>query len=304
VLESPPAPWPPLVEAFQAPSLLLVGEGSSLLFPTGFARDLALGLDPSLPVHACGGRQAAKQINRVAAACLLSSSGATRELNDLLDVPAPDTRRIALFANPDAPLASRVPSSRVVLPRAERAVPATASVVAFALELATAAHAACGIEMQATLSEAARALRDTSVPTAFAEIAPHLTRLIISDPDGPLGAELALKVRECLGLGAQSAPGTLLLHGFEEVLGPSDLILWFHPPREDSARIARAIGRTGASLLTLGPPDAAWPLPDAGRLSPIVALLAGYRVIGEMARARGRDPARPQRVEKVGNPIA
>lgn len=131
-------------------------------------------------------------------------------------------------------------------------------------------------------------------------------------PTLPVARELALKLKEVAGIHAEAASAAELLHGPISIASPSLPAIVFAGDDHTGASVNEAVGRlqaAGASVLVLAT-DASgsteeWTvaIPQAkGRhplLQPLVALHAAYRLVAEVARARGRDPDHPLHLVKV-----
>lgn len=269
--------------------LLLVAEGSSQLMPGAFLRHCARTWGWTTPVDAVGGRAYAALPPAHRAVLAISNSGRSREVVEAMPgFPADAT---ALVGMPGGPL-TRLPH-HVLLPRPERAVPATASVFATALALAQALAEACG---QAVPLTRLAALVRHQLAAAPPPEGGACQRVFWLGGHHGATAELALKTMEMTGLPGLDLPGSLGLHGIHEVLAPGDLVVAFdlHPDDRDELR-RRVETQCGARLLV---PD----LPDAGVWTPLIALVHGWRLLAGIAAARGRDPAAPARATKIGNP--
>ncbi len=305
VLDAHPVPRSELLEqalADAARPLLIVAEGSSQLFPARFAQVLAARSGHFAQLWVSGGREAQALELSAYRVCLVSNSGATRELVELVDRCPPD--RFALLGTGRGPLAVRVADHLVLLPEPERVVAATASVFAQALYLAVAVLRVSGASP--SLTRLRRATEDAlalEIDSVLSRCLPNVQRVFFTDPGHGVGAELALKTMEVAGVPGIYAPGNLLLHGVEEALTEHDLVVWIEPAPEDRALRKAIHESTGALGLVLGGPESRFALDDVGPLSPLVHLVAGLRVVRALALSQGRDPDRPRRARKVGNPI-
>lgn len=293
-------PWPALEEALREPAgIRLVGEGSSRLFVAGFARSLLRRFGSKIPFDACGGRSA-----EGAAAgptqVLVSNSGATREIVEAVGATkAP--RRLALLGLGNGPVARLADETRVVLQRPETAVAATASVFLQAFTLGAAIARVHGQEVPVQALRAAVAgLIDADLPEALRSAVGGARRLWWCDAETGLADELALKTMELCGLPGLAAPGTMALHGLEEVFTPDDRVLWLSADRRDESLRAKVGETTRAAQIVL---DRVLPLADVGPWTDLLRLVLGWRILGDLAVSLGRDPARPQRARKVGNPL-
>jgi fructoselysine-6-P-deglycase FrlB-like protein len=289
--------WPdaglPLLRRIIDPTrpLLVIGEGSSQLFPGGFLRALARQRGWPTPVEAVGGRHAARlDLTRWNVICA-SNSGRSREVCDLLPRLAGHPTCAALVGIPGGPLCAL--PHHVLLPRAEAAVPATSSVLATALALGQALDLACGNPLPAGLATALRSVLDATPDIPDAGTA---RRLFWVGGSAGVSAELALKTMESTGRIACDLPGSLGLHGIHEVLEPGDLVLGLDIDAIDQAELRRRVETLcGARLLLVQ-------VPDLGAWTPLLHLAAGWRILAAIAAAQGRDPAVPRRAAKVGNP--
>ena len=295
----PAAPWAELVALLtDARPLLVIGEGSSALVPGAFASSLARSLGLPGKVEWCGGRAAAgfdlTRWNLV----LSSNSGRTREVVELLPKLQAHERHVALLGTAGGTL-ERVRHHRVLLPRPEGAVAATASVVAQALTIGQAIAHVAGVPVPlAQIASAAAAVQVLPLPV-LADAAGY-RRVWWCGGEAGASAELALKTMEIAGIAGIDARGSLVLHGIEEVFDAHDLVIALHPPASDIAAIRQRVGATPATLLVFG--DGGWPVPEVGPWTPLIELVAGWRLLAVLAAARGRDPAKPLRARKVGNP--
>jgi glucosamine--fructose-6-phosphate aminotransferase (isomerizing) len=334
----PEQPWEPLRAAFAESGktpLLIVGEGSSRLFPAAIACALARLSGGALHVEHLGGREASALDLKRWQVLAMSNSGKTREVIEAVEpltgqpgvlgaqpreekvervsaptMPEGQGRRHALLAlvgQPGGPLQKLVPTSRALLDAPETTVAATVSVFAQALALAHAAAAAAGLPVPlAALREACpRAL--TAEPPIDAAALARVRRVWWSGAESGCAGELTLKTMETSGCIGVHLPGSMVLHGIEEVLDEHDLVVAFDPAREDLDSLKTRIGATGARLLRITSTGAGgdWELPGTAALGPdwsaFPQLCAGWRLLSVLARALGRDPDKPRRARKVGN---
>jgi glucosamine--fructose-6-phosphate aminotransferase (isomerizing) len=310
----PAEPWRELVAAIaktRRPPLLLIGEGSSRLFPAGLACSLArrwglLGRLDQLGAREADGLELAHwQL------VLLSNSGETREVVELAQRQAAHPARLAVVGTPGGTLTRLVADHRAVLAGAgaEGAVAATVSVVGQAFCLVQALAAVCGRSAPAGLADAAAELLAAPLPGEVLETLASTMRLFWCGEETGAGAELALKTTEIPGLLGMHLPGTLVLHGLEEIFSVGDTAVLLDPPDADLPAIGRyVLAGTPAKVITVtsrsaGGPGACWTIPDLGDWTPFLHLIAGWRLLIARAEQLGRDPDRPRRARKVGNPL-
>ncbi len=290
------AAWPaqplPEVRRHFAPGrpFLLVGEGSSQLMPGGFLRACARTWNWPGAIDAVGGREAARLDLKGRAVIATSNSGRSREVVDAMpNLPADAS---ALVGIPGGPL-TRLPH-HVLLPCAERAVPATASVFATCLALGHALADACGktVPLPALASATARVLADGEpLPRPSG-----IQRVFWLGGHAGVTSELGLKTMEATGLIGLDLPGSLGLHGIHEVLAPGDLAVAFDIDPVDRDELRRRVESQCGARLHLPT------LPDLGVWTALLQLAHGWRVLAAIAADQGRDPAVPRRASKIGNP--
>lgn len=287
----PAQPFPEVRRQF-APGrrFLLVGEGSSLLMPGAFLRHGARAWRWPAPIDAVGGREAASLDLSDTAVIAVSNSGRSREIVEAMPrLPADASALVGVSGGQ----LCRLPH-RVLLPRAERAVPATASVLATCLALGHALADACGqpLPLPALRQAVARVLADPDPlprPTG-------IQRIFWLGGHSGVTAELGLKTMEATGLTGLDLPGSLGLHGIHEVLCPGDIVVAFAIEPADLPELRRRIEDQSGARLHLPT------LPDLGTWTPLLQLVHGWRVLAAIAEALGRDPSLPLRAGKIGNP--
>jgi len=296
----PERAWPPLVAAWRASAtrpLLLVGEGSSRLFPAALARSIVQLAPQRLRLCDLGGRDAAQLPLHDYQLLLVSNSGRSREVVELLEALPRPVQALALVGVAGGALQRDVPQALVLLDAPERAVAATVSVLAQALAIGHAACEAAGLAVPWT------ALRAALLQAEAVTLPPQdaaCSRIWWSGAESGPAGELALKTMETAGCLGVHLPGTMALHGIEEVLGEQDLVISLQGDGRDAQRLRSRITATGARLLTIGSQGDLF-LPDLGPWSGLAQLVAGWRLLAQLALARGRDADHPVRARKVGN---
>ncbi|MHC5067118.1 MAG: SIS domain-containing protein [Planctomycetota bacterium] len=294
-------PWPALNQAL-TDGVVLVGEGSSRLLPGAFARSLLRRWGLPLAFDVCGGR-AADDLAPGRRVLWSSNSGATRELVEALNARASASGDLGLFGLSGGPLPSALAEQRSLLPRPEDAVAATASVFLQAFTIAAALAELAGARVpHRELADTVDAILAAELPAEWLATATAAQRWYWADGETGSGDELALKTMELLGLPGISAPGTMLLHGVEEVLGPDDVLVWLAGDArdgelQDQVHQVSAVRHISCRVedLTTMTVDEAW--------RPLLDLVIGWRLLAAVAQRQGRDPARPARARKVGNPL-
>lgn len=302
----PKQPWQPLVDALEASGdkpLLLVGEGSSQLFPGGFATYLAKQWGMGASIDVVGGREASTLPLERYQLCFLSNSGQTRELLELLQEAPNVGRPLALLGSKAGPLYDAIEQSCVVLTKPEKSVPATASVFGQALVIAHAlSHVAQKPFPLAAIAAAVEAVLNSKMTSSLTATLASANRVWWADAGDQVGAELALKTMEVAGCSGSHASGNLMLHGVEEVLGPRDLVVRYSCASQDDDQWERIQSQCDAQFLRVGQGEMNWNVSHLGQWAPLVHLVIGWRLLGGMAQTHGHNPDAPRRARKVGNP--
>jgi len=220
---------------------------------------------------------------------------------------------VALVNDTSGPLAD---GADVVVPLhagPEASVAATKSFVASAAAAATLVAAWSGdAALEAALSGLPDRLSasldcDWSAAASILAGAPSCF-MLGRGPALAIAHEAALKAKEVAGRHAEAFSLAEVMHGPLQLVTPGFPVLAFVP--DDAARAAnqdalRRLEAIGGLVLTASPVPGlpGTPLPAVtcghGALDPLGMVLAYYRLIESVARARGLDPDRPSQLSKV-----
>ncbi len=304
--------WEPLRSALAASAakpVMLVGEGSSRLFPAALLRHLRRLWRAPVRFDDCGGREAEHFDLSGQTIVGLSNSGETREVVELLDRLIGEGHEAiqAILGRNDGYMATNVKHHIAVLDRPEEAVAATVSVIGQALVLAHALAAIQGTTIPtADLAKACEQLMTESFSDEASAVIQGAKRIFWCGADTGAAAELTLKTVEITRLPGIHAPGNLVLHGLEEIMDEGDVVVVMDLPEADMDLVQKfVIEGTPAKVLRLDTNNGNWPgitVPDCGEWTPITQLVAGWRLMLEIAAVLDVNPDTPQRARKVGNP--
>ena len=256
---------------------------------------------------------------RVAGALVLalSQSGQSPDLVAVTAAARAAGALTAAFVNaPSSPLAA---ASEVLVPLMagqERSVAASksfiAQLVAMAALIARLDADRALIEAVERLPEALELARQGEWSAAAPMLAAAPSAIVVARGLGSaIAGEWALKLVETAGLPALHWSAAELLHGPLALAGPGTtaFVLALDDPTLSSVgEAARRLKGLGARLIVAGDApvapglaDVVLPLPKAPHpaLAPILAALAFYPLVAELARRRGRDPDRPPHLAKV-----
>jgi len=297
--------------ARQTGRLLLAGEGSSRIFPAKNAirRAMQWGLKEKIATDGC--HQACLYNLEGYAALLSSNSGRTRETMMLAEKLWADGNRrtFAVTANPDTPLERACSQGYVLRCGWEQAVAATKSVVEQALFFESTVWHLAGKDMAAALAELPDKMRqalETEIPVEIISYARNAGTIYVAGWNDGVAEELTLKTNEIARRKSDYMEGTYILHGIEEVMRETDLVVIVDPIAEEMEKYD-AVLRQGAgvkvvAIATHPTPFATIVVPEA-QLQQYVFLAAGWNLLVEIGIADGIDLDKPNRARKVGNEI-
>jgi fructoselysine-6-P-deglycase FrlB-like protein len=206
---------------------------------------------------------------------VISRSGTTTEILDLLDQLRGRVPTVALTASADAPIGGAADVT-IELPFAdELAVVQTR----FATTVLALLRAALGHDVAAIAADGERALER---PLEDVDGAEQVTFLGRGWTVG-LAHEAALKLREAAGAWTESYPAMEYRHGPISIAEPGRVVWMFGEPPNG---LADEVERTGATFVHSDGAD------------PIAHLLLAQRLAVEMAGRRGLDPDRPRNLAR------
>lgn len=289
--------------------VLTCARGSSATAAT-YARYL-LGLTVGVPVASMGPSLASIYEAPLAApgalALTISQSGGSPDLAALqaaLKAGGADTA--ALVNVTDSPVARGADLVLPVMAGPERAVAAQKSLIASMAAIASlAAHWAEDNALEASLPALPDALHDALATRwdALPDVLEGADSVLVLGRGPALAAaeEMALKLKELLGIHAEAFSSAEVMHG-PVVLGePRRAVIAVLTPDAGGASTrtaAQALAARGARVATVG---AELPLRDAPHpwLAPLVALASFYAAVEPLTRQRGHDPDHPEGLQKV-----
>jgi fructoselysine-6-P-deglycase FrlB-like protein len=206
---------------------------------------------------------------------VLSRSGTTTEIVDLLGRLRGTAPTIAITAVPDSPVAAAADGVIVLDFADETSVVQTR----FATTELALLRAQLGHDIESAAADAERILAEL-LPAVLAE-AEQFTFLGTGWTVG-LAAEAALKLREAASRWTESYPAMEYRHGPIAVTGPGSVV-WLLGPAPDG--LIAEVAATGG---------VAWQSED----DPMAELVRVHMLAAAMARARGLDPDRPRNLTR------
>jgi glucosamine--fructose-6-phosphate aminotransferase (isomerizing) len=247
------------------------------------------------------------------AAFAFSQSGQSPDLVEPLRGFSDGGATTVAFVNDAAsPLAQ---AARWVLPLHAGEETSVAATKSFIAQLVAGARLVAAWQGDATLGAAIAALPAVLSRAAAAdwragvEVLATADRLLVIGRGIGLAVaqEAALKFKETCGLQAEAFSGAEVRHGPMALIEDGYPLLVFAPrgpAQEGLLTLADEMGRAGARVLLAAPPGTPGvelPLAQTGaeELDPVAAIQSFYLMVEALARARGRDPDRPPRLQKV-----
>ncbi len=290
--------------------LLLTGEGSSRIFPAKnaicTARQAGLGLN----IATEGGRQAAEYNLADFVVFAASNSGSTKEAIALLDqlTKAGHQQMYGLTARDETTLATFAKQTFVLKCGWEQAVAATKSVAEQALVyqelLAQLQGASIQPQLQAVGDAIEKALALEIDPAVTKAIAGAGTIYFAGRNDG-VGEELTLKTNEITRKKSDFLEGTYAVHGIEEVMDSSDVVIVINPFESELEKLKETLADgVGLKIVTISTAETIFPsvvVPAVDDLQTFVFLAAGWNLLIETGVHLGVDLDKAERARKVGN---
>lgn len=216
---------------------------------------------------------------------------------------------VAVVNDDASPLAAAAEHVLPLRAGPERGVAATKTVLAsLALVARLVARWAAADQFEARvarLPEAVRQAQELDWRHAFVgHLASARACFVISRGPGlAIAQEIALKLQEVAGLPALACSSAEFQHGPKALLGPDHPALFLPLPSwvgEERERLRDQAEDAPGVLITVGStPGLRSPRALDPDLDPILLLAAAHPAIEALAGARGRDPDRPPRLEKV-----
>ena len=291
--------------------LLMTGEGSSRIFPAKNAIAHARRQGWPLQLHTEAGRQSKEYDLASWAVFALSNSGRTAEVIDLYQSlrERGHSHLFSLTAFPDSKLGSLAHRAFVLSCGPEGAVAATKSVIEQALfHRALLEHAAKQPTLGSKLSMLADQFREaltTSIPPELVTKLANARTIYWAGRNDGVAEELTLKTNEITRKRSDFLEGTYAVHGIEEVMDASDVVIWIDPYAGSLSKfddvLVKGVKLTVIAVSSQPTPFPTIVIPDAGDLSGFVQMAAGWNLLVETGIALGINLDKPERARKVGN---
>jgi len=289
--------------------LFLTGEGSSRIFPAKRAIYASLKKGLTLPVVTEGCTQAEEYNLNDYAVFAASNSGQTKEVVRLTTALRKQKHSavFGLTANPKTKLEEIASATHILNCGKENAVAATKSVVEQGLFYDSL--------LRIIRSEKMHGLKDLAEKTEQAltlKIEPGITEIIrkasmiyFAGRNNGVAEELALKTNEITRKKSAFLEGTFAVHGIEEVMDKSEVLIWIEPFSAEQEKFNECLVKgVGMNIIAVSSKKTMFPtiiIPDGGQYADYVQLAAGWNILVETGISLGIDLDKPTRARKVGN---
>ncbi|MDO8899069.1 MAG: hypothetical protein Q7V19_15570 [Bacteroidales bacterium] len=294
------------------PQIFITGEGSSRLFP---AQNLIHRTvkNPGSFLFLTESSSEASEFNLNDFGVIgLSNSGRTKEVVGLFDKLNQSFHPAfgSISANPvDAPVARHAKVNAVLDCGPEKAVAATKSVMEQALFLDAIAAKLNNKDLPdlQLFSHQLKTVLELSIPNEIIEIFSKATVINIAGRSNGVGAELALKANEITRKKSTFLPGTYALHGIEEVMDATEVLLIIDPFPEEEAKFHKVIAEgVGVKIVAIAARETSFPtirIPFGGFYHHYLELATGWNLLVEIGLALGIDLDKGLRARKIGNEV-
>jgi glucosamine--fructose-6-phosphate aminotransferase (isomerizing) len=289
--------------------LFLTGEGSSRIFPAKRSIWASLKWDFSRPVTTEGSTQAEEYNLKDFAVFAASNSGQTKEVIRLAAALKKQNHGavFGLTANPKTKLEEIADGTHVLKCGKEDAVAATKSVVEQGMFYDALLRKIHGVRMDG-LKEFAQKTEEAltlKIDSAVTDIIRKATKIYFAGRNNGVAEELALKTNEITRKKSDYLEGTFAVHGIEEVMDKSEVLIWIEPFAAEQEKFNECLVKgVGMNIIAVSTKKTMFPtiiIPDGGEYAEYVQLAAGWNILVETGISLGIDLDKPERARKVGN---
>ncbi len=289
--------------------LFLTGEGSSRIMPAKRTIYSALKKGISIPVTTEGCTQAEEYKLDDYAVFLASNSGQTKEVIRLADALKKKNHPsvFGLTANNNTKLEEIATATHVLRCGKEEAVAATKSVVEQALFYDSILRDLNGEKMEG-LNDLSRKMEEAltrKIESGITDIIKKASVIYFAGRNNGVAEELALKTNEITRKKSAFLEGTFAVHGIEEVMENSEVLIWIEPfPGELEKFNECLVQGVGMSIIAVSSEETMFPtiiIPEGGQYAEYIQLAAGWNILVEAGTTLGINLDKPVRARKVGN---
>lgn len=305
----PEAATPFAANVKRSRGLFLTGEGSSRIFPAKRAITAAMQKSFSLPVLTEGSTQAEEYNLSDYSVFLASNSGQTKEVIRLATALKNNGHKalFGLTANQDTKLGEIADKTHVLTCGKEDAVAATKSVVEQGLFYDALLRKISGEKMEGLdkLSKQVEEALTLKINPGITDTIRKASIIYFAGRNNGAAEELALKTNEITRKKSAFLEGTFAVHGIEEVMDKSEVLIWIEPFQSELEKFNECLVKgVGLSIIAVSTKKTIFPtiiIPDGGQYAEYVQLTAGWNILVETGISLNINLDKPTRARKVGN---
>ena len=289
--------------------LFLTGEGSSRIFPAKRSIWASLQKGYSIPVMTEGSTQAEEYNLRDYAVFAASNSGQTKEVIRLTTSlkKQKHTAVFGLTANQNTKLGEIADVTHILNCGKEDAVAATKSVIEQGLFYDSLLRSVTGNKMEELdeLAEKTWQALTIKIEEGITEIIRNASVIYFAGRNNGVAEELALKTNEITRKKSAYLEGTFAVHGIEEVMDKSEVLIWIEPFEAEQEKFYECLVKgVGMNIIAVSTKKTMFPtiiIPDGDQYAEYVQLAAGWNILVETGISLGINLDKPERARKVGN---
>lgn len=290
-------------------NLFITGEGSSRIFPAKNVICHAMQTMSGLNIRTEAALQAMEYQLDDSVVFGVSNSGKTSELIQLFS-RLKSQNHPALYgvtANNHTPLEELSQQTHILKCGKERSVAATMSVIEQALFFDVLLSLLSGQQLPSFEELSVKFHQTLSLEIPFPIVDKVMGAGIIYFAGRNNGAaeELTLKTNEIIRKRSDYLEGTYAVHGIEEVMQRSDVLILIDPYRDEEEKFKQYLADgVGLEIIAIATRQTLFPtliIPEAGYFSTYLQMAAGWNILVECGIKLGIDLDKPQRARKIGN---
>ena len=298
----------PLDSLRKTGKLFLTGEGSSRIFPAKHAIAFALRHGLLLCIHTEGSRQAEEIDLHGYTLFGASNSGKTKEVIALLrESHAED--QFGLTAHQGTPLQELCRETFILQCGKEAAVAATKSVIEQGLFyhslLAQFANRPLTSTMLLEAGTTAERVLELPIDARLVERIAASPVIYFAGRNNGVAEEASLKTNEITRKKSAYLEGTYAVHGIEEVMEPSEVVVVVEPFPEEEQKFKEVLADgVGLTVIAVSSRQTIFPtirIPSLPGFDAYLQLLACWNILVETGIRLGIDLDKPTRARKIGN---
>jgi len=143
------------------------------------------------------------------------------------------------------------------------------------------------------------------IESEITEIIRKASVIYFAGRNNGVAEELALKTNEITRKKSSYLEGTFAVHGIEEVMDKSEVLIWIEPFSSEQEKFNEVLVKgVGMNIISVSTKKGMFPtiiIPDGGQYSEYIQLATGWNILVETGISLGIDLDKPERARKIGN---